>query len=44
MQAMAGIIECIGTRTMQEDYEADDMTLDEQEGKDDNGDEQEGAN
>ena len=42
---MAGVKECIETRTtMQEGHEADDMTLGEQEGKDDNDDEQEGVN
>ena len=42
---MAGIKECIETRTtVQEGQEADDMTLGEQEGKDDNDDEQEGVN
>ena len=45
IRAMAGIKECIETRTtMQEGHEADDMTLGEQEGKDDNDDEQEGVN
>ena len=44
MRAIAGIIEHIETRTMQECQEADDMTLGEQEGKDENGDEQERAN
>ena len=42
---MAGIKECIETRTtVQEGHEADNMTLDKQEGKDDNDDEQEGVN
>ena len=42
---MDGIKECIETRTMQEGHdEAEDMTLVEQEGKDDNDDEQEGVN
>ena len=45
IRAMAGVKECIETRTtMQEGHEADNMTLREQERKDDNDDEQEGVN
>ena len=44
IRAMAGIKECIETRTMQAGHEAVNMTLGEQEGKDGNDDEQEGVN
>ena len=43
IRAMAVIKECIETRTMLEGHEADNMTLGEQEGKDNNDDEQEGV-
>ena len=33
---MAGIIECVERRTIQEGHKADDMKLSEHEGKDDN--------
>ena len=40
---MAEIKECIETRTTQEGHKAEDMTLGEQEGKDNNHDEKEGV-